>query len=129
MSWKMGKNKAEREFPFVKWLTKDFKGVRFVESDLKYLYENMDPVVAVIAEKEGEVMIPVWDLDTGANYLFKLKKDTDGVFGLYEDWIERVAKRRGFEGKELIGFYVNQVTLELTFTVINTTNNMAGSSK
>uniref|UniRef100_A0A3Q7FI38 TF-B3 domain-containing protein n=1 Tax=Solanum lycopersicum TaxID=4081 RepID=A0A3Q7FI38_SOLLC len=125
----MGKSKAEGDFPFVKWITKDFKGVRFVESDLQYLYDNMDPVVAVIAERDGEVMIPVWDLDTGGNYLLKLKKDKDGVFGLYEDWIEIVAKRRGFEGNEAIGFYVNQVTLELTFTVINPTNNVAGSSK
>ena len=88
----------------VKWLTKDSRGVRFNESDLKYLFKNLDPVVVVIAEKEGEVMIHLWDQDTGFNHLLKLKEDIDGVFGLYEDWMERVVKRRGFEGKELIGF-------------------------
>ncbi|KAF3627599.1 hypothetical protein FXO38_15050 [Capsicum annuum] len=122
-------SKDEREFPLVKWLTKDFRGVRFTESDLKYLFQNMDPVVAVIAEKEGEVMIPLRDQDTGANHLLKLKKDIDGVFGLYEDWIERVVKRRGFEGKEVIGFYVNHLDLELTFSVIDMTDNVAESSK
>ncbi|CAN4103554.1 unnamed protein product [Withania somnifera] len=138
MWWKKGKSKAksefplvkaESEFPLVKCLTKDFRGVRFGESDLKYLFQKLDPVVAVIAEKEGEVMIPLWDQDTRANYLLKLKKDTDGVFGLYEDWIERVAKWRGFEGTEIIGFYVNQFNLELTFSVIGTTDNIAESSK
>ncbi|WMV54033.1 hypothetical protein MTR67_047418 [Solanum verrucosum] len=87
---------------------------------MKYLFKNLDPIVAVIAEKEGEVMIPLWDQDTQVNHLFKLKKDIDGDFGLYEDWIERVVKRRGFEGKELIGFYVNRLNLELTFSVIDT---------
>ncbi|MCD7449352.1 hypothetical protein HAX54_051541 [Datura stramonium] len=119
MFWKKRKSKVESEFPLVKWLTKDFRGVRFVESDLEYLFKNLDPVVAIIAEKEDEVIIPVYDQDTGANHIIKLQKDADGVFGLYEDWIERVAQRRGFEGNELIGFYVNRLNLELTFSVPN----------
>ncbi|KAK4708324.1 hypothetical protein R3W88_029249 [Solanum pinnatisectum] len=128
MFWKKGKNKVESEFPLVKWLTKDFRGIRFNESDMKYLFKNLDPIVASIAEKEGEVMIPLWDQDTQVNHLFKLKKDIDGVFGLYEDWMERVVKRRGFEGKELIGFYVNRLNLELTFSVIDTTDDIAKNS-
>ncbi|KAK4338931.1 hypothetical protein RND71_040393 [Anisodus tanguticus] len=64
---------------------------------------NLDPVVGEITKKEGEVMIPIWDQDTRVNHLFKLKRDNDGVFGFYEDWIERVVERRGFEGIELIG--------------------------
>ncbi|CAN4101754.1 unnamed protein product [Withania somnifera] len=138
MWWKKGKSKAksefplvkaEIEFPLVKLLTKDSRGVSFDESDMKYLFKNLDPVVAVVAEKEGEVMIPLLDQDTRGNYLFKLKKDINGVFGLYEDWIEHIAKRRGFEGKEIIGFYVNQLNLELTFSVIGTIDNIAESSK
>lgn len=129
MFWKKGKNKVDSEFPLVKWLTKDFRGVRFSESDLEYLFKNLDPVVAVIVKEEDEVMIPIWDQDTGANHIFKLKKDINGVFGFYEDWIERVAERRGFEGSELIGFYVNRLNLELTFSVIDTRDSTAESSK
>lgn len=41
---------------------------------------NLDPVMAVIAEKESKVMISLWDEDTRANHLLKLKNDIDGVF-------------------------------------------------
>uniref|UniRef100_M1D984 Uncharacterized protein n=1 Tax=Solanum tuberosum TaxID=4113 RepID=M1D984_SOLTU len=128
MLWKKGKNKVESEFPLVKWLTKDFRGVRFNESDLKYIFENMDPLVAIVAEVEDEVRIPIWDQDTRVNHLLMLHRDIDGVFGFYNDWIQQVVIRRGFEGKELIGFYVNRLNLDLTFSVIETTDNIRESS-
>ncbi|KAG5620105.1 hypothetical protein H5410_005323 [Solanum commersonii] len=128
MLWKKGNNKVESEFPLVKWLTKDFRGVRFNESDLKYIFENMDPLVAIVAEVEDEVRIPIWDQDTRVNHLLMLHKDIDGVFGFYDDWIQQVVIRRGFEGKELIGFYVNRLNLDLTFSVIETTTNLRESS-
>ncbi|WMV13870.1 hypothetical protein MTR67_007255 [Solanum verrucosum] len=128
MLWKKGKNKVESEFPLVKWLTKDFKGVRFNESDLKYIFENMDPLVAIVAAVEDEVRIPIWDQDTRVNHLLMLHRDIDGVFGFYDDWIQQVVIRRGFEGKELIGFYVNRLNLDLTFSVIETTDNLRESS-
>ncbi|KAK6796255.1 hypothetical protein RDI58_003956 [Solanum bulbocastanum] len=128
MLWKKGKNKVESEFPLVKWLTKDFRGVRFNESDLKYIFENMDPLVAIVAEVEDEVRIPIWDQDTRVNHLLMLHRDIDGVFGFYDDWIQQVVIRRGFEGKELIGFYVNRLNLDLTFSVIETTDNIRESS-
>ncbi|KAG5620039.1 hypothetical protein H5410_005257 [Solanum commersonii] len=128
MLWKKGKNKVESEFPLVKWLTKDFRGVRFNESDLKYIFENMDPLVAIVAEVEDEVRIHIWDQDTRVNHLLTLHRDIDGVFGFYDDWIQQVVIRRGFEGNELIGFYVNRLNLDLTFSVIETTDNLRESS-
>ncbi|KAG5620104.1 hypothetical protein H5410_005322 [Solanum commersonii] len=128
MLWKKGKNKVGSEFPLVKWLTKDFRGVRFNESDLTYIFENMDPLVAIFTLVEDEVRIPIWDQDTRVNHFLMLHRDIDGVFGFYDDWIQQVVIRRGFEGKELIGFYVNRLNLDLTFSVIETTNNIRESA-
>ncbi|WMV13867.1 hypothetical protein MTR67_007252 [Solanum verrucosum] len=94
MLWKKGKNKVESEFTLVKWLTKDFKGVRFNGSDLKYIFENMDPLVAIFALVEDEVRIPIWDQDTRVNHFLMLHRDIDGVFGFYDDWIQQVVIRQ-----------------------------------
>lgn len=39
----------------------------------------MDPLVAIVAEVEDEVRIPIWDQHTRVNHLFLLNRDIDGI--------------------------------------------------